>query len=103
MIGAIRRSFSKLTPTTFTLLYACHVRPRLEYGGTAAYPITLGELEQIERVQRAATRLVDGLADMNYEERLQALNLFPQGYRRVWGDLIMMRQILRGDLSVNFG
>ena len=103
MLGAIRRSFAKLTPTAFTLLYACHVRPRLEYGGTAAYPITLGELEQIERVQRAATRLVDGFSNMNYEERLEALNMFPQGYRRVRGDLIMMRQILRGEISADLG
>ena len=99
ILGAIRRSFIRLTPSAFTMLYASHVRPRLEYGGLAAYPITLGEMEQIERVQRAATRLVDDFAGKSYEERLHLLNLFPQSYRRVRGDLIMVRQILRENLS----
>ena len=56
-------------------------------------------MEQIERVQRAATRLVDGFAGKSYEERLHLLNLFPQSYRRVRDDLITVRQILRENLS----
>ena len=99
ILGAIRRSFYKLSPTAFKTLYASHVRPRLEYGGAAAYPITLGELDQIERVQRAATRLVDGTVGKSYDERLQLLNLYPQSYRRLRGDLIMVRNILRGNLA----
>ena len=99
MLGAIRRSFYKLSPDAFKILYASHVRPRLEYGGPAAYPITMGELDQVERVQRAATRLVDGLHGKNYEERLQALNLYPQHYRRLRGDIILLRNILRGNLA----
>ena len=99
MLGAIRRSFYKLSPAAFKVLYASHVRPRLEYGGPAAYPITQGELDQVERVQRAATRLVDGLQGKTYEERLQSLDLYPQHYRRLRGDIIILRSILRGKLA----
>ena len=61
------------------------------------FPGTVGEMDTIERVQRAATRLVDGTAGMDYEDRLKLLDLFPQSYRRVRGDLITIRHILRGD------
>lgn len=99
MLNAIRRSFGKLTPKAFVALYSTHVRPRLEYGGVAAYPCTNKEIHQIEQVQRAATRLVAGTRNLNYEQRLKLLNLFPQTYRRARGDLITIRRILRGNLG----
>ncbi|VDP93564.1 unnamed protein product [Echinostoma caproni] len=52
-----------------------HVRPRLEYGGAATYPCTAGELDKLERLQRAATRLFVGLRGTSYEGRLQATGL----------------------------
>lgn len=97
MLGAIKRSFCKLSPKAFNVLYAAHIRSRLEYAGSAVYPCTLGEMESIERVQRAATKLVDEVSDLDYEDRLNALNLFPQSYRRVRGDMIMLRHILKGE------
>ncbi|VDP76360.1 unnamed protein product [Echinostoma caproni] len=78
----------------FRLLYASHVRPRLEYGGAATYPCTTGELAKLERVQRAATRLVVGLRGTSYVCRLQATGLFPIAYRRLRGDIICLRKIL---------
>ncbi|VDP77820.1 unnamed protein product [Echinostoma caproni] len=53
--------------SAFRLLYASHVRPRLEYFGAAAYPCTAGDLAKLERVQHAATRLVVGLRGISYE------------------------------------
>ncbi|VDP93856.1 unnamed protein product [Echinostoma caproni] len=83
----------------FRLLYASHARPRLEYGGVTTYPCTAGELDKLERVQRAATRLVVGLRRTSYEGRLQATGLFSIAYRRLRGDLICLRKILRGDMG----
>ena len=39
--------------------------------------------------------LVDGISGLESEDRLKALNLFPQEYRR--GDFITLRMILRED------
>ncbi|VDP87245.1 unnamed protein product [Echinostoma caproni] len=64
----------------FRLLYASHVRPRLEYSGAATYPCTAGELANLERVQRAANRLVVGLRGTIFEGCLQATGLFPIAY-----------------------
>lgn len=97
LLGAIKRSFCKLTPKAFNVLYSAHIRSRLEYAGTATFPCTIGEMEKIERIQRTATSMVDGISELVYEDRLKALNLFPQSYRRVRGDLIMIRHILKGD------
>ena len=99
ILGAIGRSFRHITETSFQLLYSAHVRPRLEYGGSAVYPVTCKEMSQLESVQRAATKLVQGLKEVSYEDRLEALNLFPQIYRRIRGDLIVVRRILRGELG----
>ena len=98
MLSTIRRSFTKLTMRSFRLLYSTHVRPRLEYGASVAYTCTLGEMKQIERVQRAATRMVDDIGRMEYTDRLDQLNLFPQHYRRARGDIITLRAILRKNL-----
>ncbi|GAA57385.1 pol-related protein [Clonorchis sinensis] len=43
----------------------------------------------IERVQRAAKKMVTGLKSMDYETRLAVLDLFPLEYRRLRGDLIL--------------
>ncbi|GAA57830.1 pol-related protein [Clonorchis sinensis] len=43
----------------------------------------------IERVQRAATKMVDGLKSLDYETHLVVLDLFPLEYRRLRGDLIL--------------
>ncbi|MBM6549348.1 RNA-directed DNA polymerase, partial [Streptococcus dysgalactiae] len=98
-LGAIRRSFGALSPQAFTALFSSHVRPILEYGGTAAYPCTIGEMEKLERVQRAGTRMVGTLRRLPYVERLRALGLFTQAYRRMRGDLITVRKVLRGDFG----
>ncbi len=59
------------------------MRPHLEYAMEASGPTLRADTNQLERVQRLATRLVRGLSHVSYEERLRQLNLVSLEYRRV--------------------
>ena len=49
-----------------------------------------------ENVQRRPTKLVPGLTNLIYEEKLKALNLPTLAYRRARGDEIELGKILSG-------
>ncbi len=80
---ARRLLFCDLSKATFNPLYCAIVRPRLEHAMEANAPKLRADINQIERVQRLATRLVP------YEERLRQLNLFSLERRRLQADLIL--------------
>ena len=48
------------------------------------------DIDALEKVQIRATKLVDGLSNLTYAERLDKLDLPTLAYRRLRGDLIEM-------------
>ena len=101
MLGAINRNVSYKSKTVMMKLYTAYVRPHLEYCVQAWSPFLRRDIEALERVQRRATRMVEGLAGQSYEDRLKALNLFSLGYRRLRGDMIEMYKVVQGMDSVD--
>ena len=90
IVGLMRRSFSFLDPSSFKNLFCAFVRPHLEYGQSVWAPHLQKHIKSIENVQIRATKLVDGLKDLDYEERLKRCNLTTLRFRRMRGDMIEM-------------
>ena len=92
LVGQIRRTFSFLDGETLKKLFTSLVRPHLEYGQSVWSPFLMRHINMIERVQERATKLVDGMADLDYSERLKKLGLTTLRFRRLRGDLIEMHK-----------
>ena len=88
LTGMIRRTFQYMDKQMFLLLFKSRVRPVLEYGNTIWSPRYKKDVDAIERVQRRATKMVPGLHNLQYEDRLKTLKLPSQKYRRERGDMI---------------
>lgn len=101
VLGLIKRAFGKHDETTLPLLFKSLVRPHLEYGNVVWGPMFQEDIKSIERVQRRATKMVPGLWDMSYGERLRHLNLPSLAHRRRRGDMIYTYKILTGKMDVN--
>ena len=76
------------------LLFRSLVRSHLEYANQVWCPYLRKDIEAVENVQRHATKLVPGLHDLTYSERLIALDMPTLVYRRLRGDMIEVFKIL---------
>ena len=87
-MAIIKKTFECLDEDIFLNLYKGLVRPQLEYASSVWAPHLSKHIDAIEDVQRRATKIVPGLKDLSYPERLRKLILPTLAYRRLRGDLI---------------
>ena len=72
------------------------IRPRLEYAAVVWSPYEKKNMRKLERVQRAATKMVLELRDRTYEGRLSSMGLTTLERRRERGDLIVVYRVASG-------
>ena len=94
MLGMIRRGFTCLDQEIFQLLYPVLVRPLLEYCVQVWSLHKKMDIDLIEKVQRRAVRMVPGMKNLSYEERLAKLGLTKLVERRFRGDMIETYELL---------
>ena len=93
-LGLINRHFRHIETKPFMNLYKTLVRPKVEYCMTVAQPVYKKDKEKIERVQHRATKLVLGMENKDYSERLAELKLPSLEYRRKWADVMQTYKIM---------
>ena len=101
MLGIIKRSFEHLDKKTFLLLYKAQVRSQLEYANTIWRPFKRTDIDNIERVQRRATKCIKNISHLPYEERLKYLDLPTLEYRRARGDMLQTYKIMHNIDNLN--
>jgi len=58
VLGIIKKKFIYIDETTFILLYKSMVRPHVEFANSLWCPFTQGNISEIEKIQKRATKLI---------------------------------------------
>ena len=93
MIGLIKRNFIHMDKHTFVMLYKSLVRTHIEYAVSVWCPYKKGDIEDIEKIQKRATKLIS-FKKISYKDRLIKLKLPTLKYRRLRGDMIEVFKML---------
>jgi ribonuclease P/MRP protein subunit RPP40 len=100
----ILKAFLSRDYKSLTRAFAVYVRPLLEYCSPAWSPHNKGDIDLIENVQRAFTRKVYYMCNMqyvSYNERLLFLGLERLELRRLHADVVFMYKLVKGLVSCN--
>ena len=96
ILGLIYRTFECKSKKIILSLYKSLVRPHLDYCIQVWRPYLQKDVDILEKVQKRATRMVEGLKGLSYKERLKRLNLTTLETRRIRADLIEVYKIFHG-------
>ena len=89
VLGMIRRNITYKEKILIIPLYKAIVRPHLEFCIQAWSPYLRKDIYMLDKIQRRATKLIPGLRDLTYEERLNECGLKTLETRRLRGDQIL--------------
>ena len=95
VLGMIGSNITYKETSLIVPLYKALVRPHLEYCIQAWSPYLRKDIEMLEKIQRA-TKLIPGLRDLRYEERLKECGLTTLEMRRLRGYQMEVFNILNG-------
>ena len=85
------------------ILFKTIIRPtycKLECDNSVWYPSYKGDFTKLEGVQRRATKMLPGMSNLLYIDRLKALDRSTISYRRRHDDLIQVYKYLNNRYTV---
>ena len=74
-LGCIKRILSSRSREVILPLCSALVRPHLEYCVQMWSPQYRRDVDLLERIQRRATKMIQGMEHLSYEDRLRGLGL----------------------------
>jgi len=101
ILGMIKHKFVDRSKETVMALYKSLVRPHLKYCISVWNPHLDKDIKLLEGVQRRATKLVEGINDWDYDDRLEYLWLSRLVTRQVTSDLIETFKIMNNMYDIN--
>ena len=97
IVGCIKRGVVCRVREGIFSLYSALMRPHLEYCVQAWGPQCLRkDVELLKQFQRRAMKMLRELEHLSYKGSLRQLGLFSLEKRRLWVDLIVAFQYLKG-------
>ena len=100
------RTFWTRNKDVMLLFLKTYLIPRLEYCSAAWNPHKIGEIEQLEAVQRSFTSKIENMENLDYWQRLKSLNLFSLQRRRERFIIIhtwkIYRKLAPNDINLKF-
>jgi Reverse transcriptase (RNA-dependent DNA polymerase)/Endonuclease-reverse transcriptase len=101
VLGQILRSFRYRDKNIFKALYLRYVRPHLEFSSPAWSPWLQKDVQVLEKVQKRAVRMINGLNADTYEGKLRELGIQSLADRRKEADMVLTYKVLHEKCSVN--
>ena len=97
ILGFISRTVTNRTPEVILRLYLALVRTHLDYAVQFWSPYYRMDIDRLEAIQRRMTKMISGIRNLDYKERLERLQLVHSlERRRLRGDLIEVYKWVRG-------
>ena len=93
--GLIARQFRYLKEV-FLNLYKSLVRPHVEYSSVVWCPCTIRDQKRIEGIQRRDTKILPGMQNLSYDQRLRTMGIPRIQYRRLRPDMVQVYKLIYG-------
>ena len=95
-LAILKRGFLSRDHKVLIKAYTTYVRPVLESATCVWSPVYKKDIDLLERVQKRFTKMLYGMKEFSYVERLVFLDLEPLELRRLKIDLVMYFKIVHG-------
>jgi len=101
VLGYSKRSMASRSREALLPFCSAWVRPHLESCIQLWSPQYRKDMDLFQQVQRKATKMVQRLEQLSYEDRLRELGLFSPEKRKLQGDLFVAFQYLKGVYKID--